>query len=84
MTGRRPRDKKRKRKLNNKLCVILKDNEHYYLKAQIEQLIIPILEEKLTESQKRDKLSNLLKKMKKNGIIDTTGKGPLSKWYLVK
>jgi len=62
----------------------LKDNEHYYLKAQIEQLIIPILEEKLTESQKRDKLSNLLKKMKKNGIIDTTGKGPLSKWYLVK
>lgn len=56
----------------------------YMPKAQIEQLIIPILEEKLTESQKRDKLSNLLKKMKKNGIIDTTGKGPLSKWYLVK
>ena len=38
----------------------MKNNEHYYLKAQIEQLIIPILEEKLTESQKRDKLSNLL------------------------
>ena len=56
----------------------------YMPKAQIEQLIIPILEEKLTESQKRDKLSNLLKKMKRNGIIDTTGKGPLSKWYLVK
>lgn len=56
----------------------------YMPKTQIEQLIIPILEEKLTESQKRDKLSNLLKKMKKNGIIDTTGKGPLSKWYLVK
>ena len=56
----------------------------YMPKAQIEQLIIPILEEKLTESQKRDKLSNLLKKMKKNGIIDTTGKGPLAKWYLVK
>lgn len=56
----------------------------YMSKTQIEQLIIPILEEKLTESQKRDKLSNLLKKMKKNGIIDTTGKGPLSKWYLVK
>lgn len=56
----------------------------YMPKTQIEQLIIPILEETLTESQKRDKLSNLLKKMKKNGIIDTTGKGPLSKWYLVK
>ena len=62
----------------------MKNNEHYYLKTQIEQLIIPILEEKLTESQKRDKLSNLLRKMKKNRIIDTTGKGPLSKWYLVK
>lgn len=56
----------------------------YMPKTQIEQLLLPNLEDTLTENQKRDKLSNLLKKMKKNGIIDTTGKGPSAKWYLVK
>lgn len=56
----------------------------YASKAQIEQKIWEFLSESMTEKQKEDKISNLLKKMKKAQIIDTTGKGPYAKWYLVE
>ena len=37
----------------------------------------------LTDQQKSRKLSNLLQKMKKNGIIDVRGIAINSEWYLL-
>lgn len=56
----------------------------YISKAKIEPNVMDIFPESLTDKQKKEKISNILKKMKKKGVIDTTGKGPSAQWYLVK
>lgn len=42
-----------------------------------------VLPDVLTDQQKSRKLSNLLQKMKKNGIIDVRGIAINSEWYLL-
>lgn len=53
-------------------------------KSEIVELLWNILPDILDDKQKITKVENLLKKMKKDGMIDCTGKGRFPKWLLVK
>ena len=56
-----------------------------YLAAGLDLLAVlkDVLPDVLTDQQKSRKLSNLLQKMKKNGIIDVRGIAINSEWYLL-
>lgn len=56
-----------------------------YLAAGLDLLAVlkDVLPDVLTDQQKLRKLSNLLQKMKKNGIIDVRGIAINSEWYLL-
>ena len=48
------------------------------------ELLWDVLPSILDDEQKKNKVDNLLRKLKKQEIIDNTGKSPNAKWYLVK
>ena len=60
----------------------LEDHEQMS-KADIVTLLWDILPDILTDKQKTCKVDNLLKKMKKDGLIDVTGRGRYPKWFRV-
>ena len=53
------------------------------MEADLLAVLKDVLPDVLTEQQKSRKLSNLLQKMKKNGIIDVRGIAINSEWYLL-
>lgn len=53
-------------------------------KQEIADLVWDLLSDTLDEDQKYTKVGNLLKKMKRKGVIDSTPGRRYSKWYLVK
>lgn len=53
-------------------------------RIEIADILWDILPSILDDEQKKNKVYNLLKKLKKQGILDNTGKSPKSQWYLVK
>lgn len=74
-------------KKDNHLCLEILDllrRNNEMSKAEIEGTIIDKLAEEMSENQKHDKITNLLKRMKKEKQIDTTGKGPSAKWFIIK
>ena len=74
-------------KKDNHLCLEILDllrRNNEMSKAEIEGAIIDKLAEEMSENQKHDKITNLLKRMKKEKQIDTTGKGPSAKWFIIK
>ena len=52
-------------------------------KSDLLAVLKDVLPDVLTDQQKSRKLSNLLQKMKKNGIIDVRGIAINSEWYLL-
>lgn len=52
-------------------------------KSDLLAVLKDVLLDVLTDQQKSRKLSNLLQKMKKNGIIDVRGIAINSEWYLL-
>ncbi|MDO4368516.1 MAG: hypothetical protein Q4C26_07470 [Bacteroidales bacterium] len=52
-------------------------------KSEIVELLWDILPDILDNKQKITKVENLLKKMKRDGIVDCTGMGRFPKWFLV-
>ena len=53
-------------------------------RIEIADILLDIMPSILDDEQKKNKVYNLLKKLKKQGILDNTGKSPKSQWYLVK
>lgn len=53
-------------------------------RIEITDILWDVLPSILDDEQKKNKVYNLLKKLKKQGILDNTGKSPKSQWYLVK
>ena len=53
-------------------------------RIEITDILWDVLPSILDDEQKKNKVYNLLKKIKKQGILDNTGKSPKSQWYLVK
>lgn len=47
----------------------------------LDQLLTPMLSKGLTDKQKKDKITNLLSAMKRDGTITIEGKGPGAKWF---
>ncbi len=74
--------------LEEKMCVSLIENalkDHGRLsRVEITELLWNVLSDNLDEQKKKNKVSNLLKKLKAKGMIENTGKSPETKWYLVK
>lgn len=64
------------------LMAALEDHEQMS-KADIVSLLWDLLPDILTDKQKACKVDNLLKKMKKDGLIDVTGRGRYPKWFRV-
>ena len=52
-------------------------------KSDLLAVLKGVLPDVLTDQQKSRKLSNLLQKMKKNGIIDVRGIAINSEWYIL-
>lgn len=60
-------------------------NDHGQLsRIEITDILWDVLPSILDDEQKKNKVYNLLKKLKKQGILDNTGKSPKAQWYLVK
>lgn len=53
-------------------------------RIEITDILWDVLPSILDDEQKKNKVYNLLKKLKKQGILDNTGKSPKAQWYLVK
>lgn len=53
-------------------------------RIEITDILWDVLPSILDDEQKKNKVDNLLRKLKKQEIIDNTGKSPNAKWYLVK
>ena len=53
-------------------------------RIEITDILWNVLPSILDDEQKKNKVYNLLKKLKKQGILDNTGKSPKAQWYLVK
>lgn len=53
-------------------------------RIEIEKLLWNVLSDKLSDEQKKHKVSNLLKKMKTAGVVDNEGRFAGAKWFLVK
>lgn len=53
-------------------------------RIEITDILWDVLPSILDDEQKKNMVYNLLKKLKKQGILDNTGKSPKSQWYLVK
>lgn len=53
-------------------------------RIEITDILWDVLPSILDNEQKKNKVYNLLKKLKKQGILDNTGKSPKAQWYLVK
>lgn len=53
-------------------------------RIEITDILWDVLPNILDDEQKKNKVDNLLRKLKKQGIITNTGKSPNAKWYLVK
>ena len=52
-------------------------------RKEIEKLLWDVLSDKLSDEQKKHKVSNLLKKMKSAGVVDNEGRFAGAKWFLV-
>ena len=52
-------------------------------KSEILELIRDDLPSVLNDKQKQNKVDNLLKKLKKQSLIDNSGGGRVYKWFLV-
>lgn len=61
----------------------LKDHQSLK-KREVVLLLKNVLSDQLTDKQKEDKIDNLLRKMKKSGIITNVSRGNQSVWLLVK
>ncbi len=53
-------------------------------RTEITEILWDVLPNILDDVQKKNKVDNLLRKIKKQGVITNTGKSPNAKWYLVK
>lgn len=62
---------------------VLKDHGQLS-RIEITDILWDVLPSILDDEQKKNKVYNLLKKLKKQGILDNTGKSPKAQWYLVK
>lgn len=53
-------------------------------RIEITDILWDVLPSILDDEQKKNKVYNLLKKLKKQEILDNTDKSPKAQWYLVK
>lgn len=59
-------------------------NDHKIMtKAEVFELLADVLSDVMNNEQKVHRVDNLLKKLKRNGVIGNTGRGRYAKWYLV-
>lgn len=60
------------------------DDHKKLTRREIDNLLMDILSDQLSNTQKKYKIGNLLSKLKKQGIITNHTKGNISEWSLVK
>lgn len=65
-----------------KMVLELLGRQGYAKRAQIDSLLWEKLSDALSEQQKRDFITNLLQKLRRNGLIEVHGKGQASRWEL--
>lgn len=53
-------------------------------RPEIDQLLWDVLSDQLSDSQKKNKIGNILTKLKSKGLIDNHTRGNISMWWLVK
>ena len=73
--------------LGNKRCeefllTALRDHQSLS-RPEIDRLLWPLLPNLLDEKQKKDKITNLLTKLRKQGKIRNRSQGPNSEWLIV-
>lgn len=52
-------------------------------RAEVFELLVNVLPDVMSNEQKVHRVDNLLKKLKRNGVVENTGRGRYAKWYLV-
>lgn len=67
-----------------KMVLELLERQGHANRAQIDSLLWEKLSNALDEQQKRDFITNLLQKLRRDGLIEVYGKGQASRWELSK